>query len=113
MRKVILAKMIFFMFSLVLSVSPGFAGEPKSGGTLRIGTRIPQFDRIDVRYPTTASMVPAYDLIYERFFDWGKQGFDKLVPRLATSYETKDGGGRQSQPRLVYHHTERVAPRGE
>ena len=75
---------------ILLAILPAFAADPRYGGTLRIGTRIPQFNRIDVRHPTSASMVPVYDLIYEGLFDWDKDGFSTLIPKLATGYETDD-----------------------
>jgi ABC-type transport system substrate-binding protein len=81
--------MVAFCF-LLLPVLNAFAAGPRYGGTLRMGTRIPQFNRIDVRYPTSASMVPIFDLIYEGLFDWDKDGFTTLIPRLATGYETED-----------------------
>ena len=76
---------------VAVSFSAGFASEPRYGGTLRVGARIPQFNRLDVRYPLTPSMVPTYGWIYDRLFNWGKGSFDHLVPGLATKYETEDG----------------------
>lgn len=78
-----------FLFA-VIPFSTGFAQEPKYGGTLRIGARIPQYNRTDARYPTTESMVPALNMVHDLLFDWEKGSFDHLVPRLATGYETKD-----------------------
>lgn len=87
-KYLVMVSILVFSSSLV----SGFvlAAEPKDGGTLRFGTRIPQYNRIDVRYPTTYSMVPTFDLIFERLFEWDKDGYNKLVPRLATSYYTDD-----------------------
>jgi len=94
MRKRIWISLIRFALSVLLCtvalLSSGFADEPKYGGTLRIGARIPQYDRLDVRYPLTPSMVPTFEWIYDRLFNWGKESFDNLVPGLATKYETKD-----------------------
>ena len=95
MRKGVWVRLICFVVSVLLCtsalLSSGLAEEPKYGGTLRIGARIPQYDRLDVRYPLTPSMVPTFEWIYDRLFNWGKGSFDNLVPGLATKYETKDG----------------------
>lgn len=91
-KKTIFLSIVSSMAALSLVILPltTWASGPKYGGTLRIGTRIPQFNRLDVRQMTTPSMVPATELIYERLFNWGKDGFKTLIPCLATSYETKD-----------------------
>ena len=84
---------VIFIVALCFVLLTGlhvFAADPNYGGTLRVGTRIPQFNKIDVRYPTRASLVPIFDLIYERLFDWDKNGFTTLIPRLAVGYETDD-----------------------
>ncbi len=73
---------------LFSSVAP--AGEPRYGGTLRIGVRIPQFNRLDARQLTTETMVPSATMIYDYLFNWGENGLESMVPCLATSYETQD-----------------------
>lgn len=78
-----------FLFSVLFPVA-AFAAEPKYGGTLKIGARFPQFHRMDIRNPTLETMAPANGMIYDRFFNWGPDGYDSLSPALATSYETKD-----------------------
>ena len=90
MMKKYLAMVFILAFSLSLVSGFALAAGPKDGGTLRFATRIPQYNRLDPRYPTTSSMVPTFDLIYERLFEWDKDGFNKLIPRLATSYYTDD-----------------------
>jgi ABC-type transport system substrate-binding protein len=90
MMKKYLAMVFILAFSLSLLSGFALAAGPKDGGTLRFATRIPQYNRLDPRYPTTSSMVPTFDLIYERLFEWDKDGFNKLIPRLATSYYTDD-----------------------
>jgi len=76
--------------SIILFSSLTFAGEPKYGGTLRIGARFPQYHRMDIRYPTLETMAPANGMIYDRLFNWGPDGYKDLSPALGTSYETKD-----------------------
>ena len=66
------------------------ADEGKYGGTLRLGVRVPVYNRLDFRNLFTPAAIPAEGLIYDRLFTWGPDGFDKLIPALATSYETKD-----------------------
>ena len=74
----------------VLAVTGALAAEqPKYGGTLRIGTFIPQ-DRLDVRDLSIPALVHASTMIYDPLFAWGKKGFEELIPALATKYETKD-----------------------
>ena len=94
MRKGIFPNMILLISSVFLCIvilfSVGFAGEPKYGGTLVIGTRIPQYNRLDVRQLSSVSQVPTSDLIYNRLFSWGKGTYDTLVPALAIRYETQD-----------------------
>ena len=90
MKKTMLTGTIILILLMVFSVSSGFADEPKYGGTLRIAARVPQYNRLDARYPTTPSMVPTYEWVYDRLFTWGKEGFGTLVPGLALKYETKD-----------------------
>lgn len=94
MGKKIMVIFTFFISTLwffaSIPISTGLAEEPKYGGTIRIGARIPQYNRLDARYPTTESMVPATNMIHDLLFDWEKGSFDGLVPRLATGYETKD-----------------------
>jgi peptide/nickel transport system substrate-binding protein len=75
---------IISLFSL------SFASEPRYGGTLRIGVLIPQFDKVDFRYLTVQLYVPSPDMIYDGLLQWGEKGYEKPVPMLATSYETKD-----------------------
>lgn len=89
MRRYLLTALLAVLCFSFLPVA-AFAAGPRYGGTLRIGARIPQFNRLDVRHPTTPSMVPTFNLIYERLFDWEKEGYNNLIPRLATGYETKD-----------------------
>jgi len=76
--------------SIILFSSLTFAGEPKYGGTLKIGARFPQYHRMDIRYPTLETMAPANGMIYDRLFNWGPDGYKGLSPALGTSYETKD-----------------------
>ena len=90
MKKNPIAIFVIAFCFILLPNFHAFAAGSNDGGTLRIGTRIPQFNRIDVRYPTTASLVPVYDLIYEPLFEWGKDGFKTLIPKLAVGYETDD-----------------------
>lgn len=78
-----------FLFSVLFSL-PSFSAEPKYGGTLRIGTRMAQHHRMDIRNPTLETMAPANGMIYDRFFNWGPNGYASLSPALATGYETKD-----------------------
>lgn len=85
----------FFIFLLVifavfLFTSFAWAAGPKYGGTLKVGIRMPQFNRLDPRYNTLESFAPASGMIYDCLFNWGADGFEGLVPQLATSYETKD-----------------------
>jgi ABC-type transport system substrate-binding protein len=75
---------VFFAFSTSL------AAEPKYGGTLKIGVRVPQYNRLDGRQLTVITMVPSYGMVYDPLFAWGKDGYDSLTPALATKYETKD-----------------------
>jgi peptide/nickel transport system substrate-binding protein len=88
-KRVLLVFFVALCFTFLPNLQ-AFADNPKPGGTLRIGARIPQFNRIDVRYPTTGSMVPALDLIHQPLFGWEKDGLDNLIPVLATGFETKD-----------------------
>lgn len=85
---------IFLAFSVSVCIflfsSFAFAGEPKYGGTLRIGTRVPQFNRLDALQLTTETMVPSATMIYDYLFNWGERGLESMTPALATSYETKD-----------------------
>ena len=74
-------------FTLLPSLS--IADNPKSGGTLRIGVFIPQ-DRLDVRDLMIPALVPASTMIYDPLFGWGENGYENLIPALATEYETKD-----------------------
>jgi peptide/nickel transport system substrate-binding protein len=90
MKKSASVVVIVTLCFILLPIPHVSAADPRYGGTLRIGTRIPQFNRIDVRYPTTANLVPVYDLIYEGLFDWDQDDFTTLIPRLATGYETDD-----------------------
>ncbi len=62
----------------------------KYGGALKIGVTVPQYDKIDVRYATSKSIGPSFNMIYETLFGWGKGGFSDLRPVLASGYETKD-----------------------
>ena len=72
-KRIILVFFVALCFTFLPNLQ-AFAENPKTGGTLRIGARVPQFNRIDVRYPTTGSMVPAFDLIHEPLFGWEKEG---------------------------------------
>lgn len=89
----IISRVICLLCSLclwtVLVASIAFAAEPRYGGTLRIGVFIPQ-DRLDARNMSIPALVPAATMIYDPLFAWGEKGFEKLIPALATSYETKD-----------------------
>ena len=82
---------VFFVaMSVMLVFSSALASGGKYGGILRIGTRVPQFHRMDIRYTTLETMAPAAHMIYDRLFNWGPEGYEGLVPALATGYETKD-----------------------
>ncbi|MBW1997633.1 MAG: ABC transporter substrate-binding protein [Deltaproteobacteria bacterium] len=88
--KITLVMCVIVALSALCLSSVALAGGPKYGGTLRIGLRMPQFHRMDVRYTTLETMVPAMGMIYDRLFNWGPDGFKSLSPALATRYETKD-----------------------
>jgi peptide/nickel transport system substrate-binding protein len=82
---------VFSMFLCVILLSSfAFAGDAKYGGILKIGVRSPQYNRLDARYLTTVNQVPTAEMIYDRLFTWGEQGYGGLVPNIATGYETKD-----------------------
>jgi hypothetical protein len=122
-KRVLLVFFVALCFTFLPNLQ-AFADNPKPGGTLRIGARIPQFNRIDVRYPTTGSMVPALDLIHQPLFGWEKDGLDNLIPVLAcqgmdhpsqkgrqvSQRQGNDGRGFEGQPRVATQYTERVAP---
>ncbi len=92
--KKILSRPVTFLFlicCLFVFLGPvAFADEPKYGGTLRIGVRVPVFNRLDFRNLFTPAAIPAEGLIYDRLFTWGPEGFEKMIPALATGYETND-----------------------
>ena len=61
---VTLAIVCLFLFS-----SLTLASEPKQGGTLRIGVRMPQYHRLDPRNNTLETMAPASGMIYDCLFN--------------------------------------------
>ncbi|MBW2029211.1 MAG: ABC transporter substrate-binding protein, partial [Deltaproteobacteria bacterium] len=93
MKKRCLASMfvvVSMLLFLALSFSLCFSGEPKSGGTLRIGTRMAQYNKMDARYLTTDTMVPITSMIYDPLFAYGEKGLREIVPALATGIQTED-----------------------
>ncbi len=85
-----LAAIALVCMSIIAFSSLELAGQPKYGGTLRIGIRFPQYHRMDVRYSTLETNAPAVGMIYDRLLSWGPDGYQSLSPALATSYETED-----------------------
>ncbi len=81
-------------FLLILSISfflPVLVvAEGKYGGTLRIGTSLPQFNRLDGRQLTVEGMVPTAPMIYDGIISYGPKGAPTPVPGIVTSFETTD-----------------------
>jgi peptide/nickel transport system substrate-binding protein len=82
---------VFWVNVMIVSVfSFAFAGEPRYGGTLRIGVYARQDTKLDPRYTSVSAYFPAPYMIHDGILEWGKKGFKEAAPKLAISWETED-----------------------
>ena len=75
---------------IIFLFSSAFSAEPRYGGTLRVGVLDRTDNQLDSRYVGAPLYFPAPFMIYDGLLQWGEKGYEKPVPALATSYETKD-----------------------
>jgi peptide/nickel transport system substrate-binding protein len=85
---IVSALVIFFL--LVSFAIDASAADPKYGGTLRVGVFVSQPSAMDSRYLTVEWSVPSATMVYDGLLQWSAKGYEKPLPWLATSYETKD-----------------------